>query len=525
MAKSSRVTIDRNKRFSQSAIWDLQRQYFDNQGIDAWVKHVPFYATSNPFLAGCYASLAVRFIQEWVRKHPESKQHPFYIVELGAGSGILAFHTLNRMQKLIDRLHLQDIDIRYILTDYAERNLAFWDTHPGLQKYFDRNRLDFARFDMEQDTTIQLRRSGTVLTPGSIHNPLTVFANYIFDTVSQDAFAMRDGRLYSALVNLTTDRDNVVDGKPVDMEKISIEYHNVPVEEEYYPDADINTTLHTYKTSGMRRGHFLFPTAGLLTLQRLRQLSDGKLFLVSTDKAYAYLEEFEGSGTPDIAFHGSFSTMVNFHAIAKYFEVIGGSAFLQTQRAEVTTAAFMCGFDKEELTEFNYALYENIERLSPGDYFALHRNIRENVQHCNANTLASHMAFAQWDPHIFGKISKVLFGLLPEAERDTRVYLAQHMPELASNYYYMPEIYDLWFDIGIFFHTLRRFEEAIPYYQQSMHFYGPQFNALYNLALCQQNAGKIDDAYASFQQALALNPDSQETKDWLGFIEKERAGG
>ncbi|MFT3741143.1 MAG: SAM-dependent methyltransferase [Gammaproteobacteria bacterium] len=521
--KTTRVTIDKSKRFSQSIIWDMQRGYFSKEGVDAWVKEVPFYATSNPFLAGCYANMAIRFIQEWVRKHPESKQHPFYIVELGAGSGILAFHTLNRMQRLIKRLHLEDVDIRYVLTDYAERNLKFWDNHPGLQKYFESNKLDIATYNMEGDTQIELRKSKDILGPGSVKNPMVVFANYIFDTVSQDAFAMRDGRLYSALVNVSTEKDNMEDGKPIDMEKMHIEYHTMPVEENYYEDPDINATLHHYKKSNLKRSYFLFPTAGLITLQNLRKISGGKLFLVSTDKAYAYISQLENLSTPDIAFHGSFSTMVNFHAIAQYFELLGGKAILQTQRAEVTTAGFVCGFEKEELPEFDMALYENIERLSPGDYFALHRNIRENVKHCNINTLAAHMAFADWDPHIFGKISKVLLSLLPDAERETKIYLANHMPELASNYYYMPHIYDVWFDIGVVLHTLRHYEDAIHYYQQSMHFYGVQFNTLYNLAICQQNAGKLEDALATFRQAVELNDESSEAKDWIEHIEKELA--
>ena len=57
--------------------------------------------------------------------------------------------------------------------------------------------LDFAIFNMEEDTTINLRKAGTVLTEGSIVNPMTVIANYIFDTVSHDAFTVSNGKVQS----------------------------------------------------------------------------------------------------------------------------------------------------------------------------------------------------------------------------------------------------------------------------------------------------------------------------------------
>ncbi len=521
MTKSNLVVIEKNKKFSESYLWEMQRRYFDQEGVDAWVNDVPFYATSNPFLAGCYASMSMRMMQDWVKKHPESIEHPFYIIELGTGSGILSFHTLNRMMRIIERLHLEGIKVRYVMTDYAGSNLKYWEKHPGLQKYIHSGILDFALFDMEKDTTVNLKNAGIELTPSSVVNPLIVFANYIFDTVSQDAFAITEGELQASLVTLSTDRSNIMNGKPVSMEEIKIEYADHDLEVNYYEEPTINATLNSYRDIGIRRSHFLFPTAGLIAISNLKKLSDGKLFLLSTDKAYAYQQDLEGLSTPDIAFHGSFSTMVNFHAIAKYFELSGGKAVLQTQRAEVNTAAFYCGFDLNEFPEFANAVYEHVERLSPGDYFALHRNIRENFKHCPINSLAAHMAFADWDPHIFGKISKQIISLLPDAEHETKIYLANHMPELASNYYYMPKIYDVWFDIGIVFHTLRRYSDAIGYYQQSIHFYGEQFNSVYNLAICLYNAGDIKAALTQFKRSLELNEDSKETKEWIEFIKKE----
>src|SRR5688572_29220218 len=94
---SNAVVIERNKRFSECHLWQVQRDYFDQQGINAWVNQVPFYITSNPFIANTYAAVIIRFFQDWVRKNPQAKNHPFYILELGTGSGQFSFYALKRL--------------------------------------------------------------------------------------------------------------------------------------------------------------------------------------------------------------------------------------------------------------------------------------------------------------------------------------------------------------------------------------------------------------------------------------------
>ncbi|MBV8801462.1 MAG: hypothetical protein JO131_00580, partial [Gammaproteobacteria bacterium] len=76
-----KITIEQHKRFSESALWRLQREYFDKEGPNAWVNQVPFYITSNPFIAHCYAVITFTFMRDWIKKHPDAKNHPFYIME------------------------------------------------------------------------------------------------------------------------------------------------------------------------------------------------------------------------------------------------------------------------------------------------------------------------------------------------------------------------------------------------------------------------------------------------------------
>ncbi len=522
MFGSSSVVIEKDKKFSESCLWALQREYFHNEGIDAWVNQVPFYVTSNPFLANCYAHIIVRLAQDWIKKHPDAINHPFYILELGTGSGRLSYYILKKIEKLQQQLNLTQIKFCYVMTDFTESNLKYWDSHPALQHFLENGMLDFAIFNMEEDTTVQLRKHQTVLTEGSIINPMTVIANYIFDTVSHDAFTVSNGEVKASLVNLTTYHENMKNGRPVDWEQVQITHTPVGIGEHYYDDEDFNAVIKTYADL-LTQSNILIPIAGLRTIRNLKKLSNGKMLLLSTDKGYTHIEEMDHLDHPHLAFHGSFSMMVNFHAIAKYFEQTGGQAIIQSLRTGIKNTAFISGFDLNDFPELSFALYEHVERLSPSDYFILHRNISENFQHCILNTLAAHLAFTDWDPHIYQKLSKQICEQITSAESATVEYLTSHMSNLAENFYYLPKSYDVMFDIGILFHTLRRYADAAKYYKLSEHYFSEQFGLAYNIALCLYNSGEMQEALSYFRRALKLDPKSKETKEWIDFIEKERA--
>jgi trehalose-6-phosphatase len=59
----------------------------------------------------------------------------------------------------------------------------------------------------------------------------------------------------------------------------------------------------------------LVPIGALRALNRLTALSKGRVLVVSGDKGNNNPEFFRGLIDPHIAVHGSFSVMVNYHAI------------------------------------------------------------------------------------------------------------------------------------------------------------------------------------------------------------------
>ena len=101
------INIEKNQRFSRSHIWHAQRSFYDKKGADAWAKEVPFYITSNPFIANAYAKIIISFIKDC---RSQGICDTFYLVELGAGPGLFRHGKSLKLARsafllCYDRLH------------------------------------------------------------------------------------------------------------------------------------------------------------------------------------------------------------------------------------------------------------------------------------------------------------------------------------------------------------------------------------------------------------------------------------
>ncbi len=515
-----KLVIEQHKKFSESCLWRMQRDYFDQEGINAWVNQVPFYITSNPYIATCYAQIVMRFIRDTIRLNPDAKNHPFYILELGTGSGRFSYYVLKTIHELRQSLGMDDIQICYVMSDFTKNNIKYYETHPALKPYLDKGQVDFAIFDMEVERPITLIKQNIRLSPETLVNPLTVFANYIFDTVSHDAFTVHDGKLYELLLNVSTPEHNMRDNKPVSMEHLTIDYNVHEIKNNYYGDPDLDKILEIYKTS-LKESSFLFPIGSIKAIKLLKKLSNNKLFIISSDKGYSTLNSLENLGHPSLSFHGSFSMMVNFHALANFFKNIGGDAFLQTPRKGIKTSVFATHASFKDMPETTLAIEQYVEGVSPADYFTLHRRVSDGFQEYNLDTLAAHMNFTGWDPHIYLKIANRVTSQVEEADSDTVNFLASNMHKMATNYYFMPKSECILFEIGVFFHSIKRFADALNYYRQAKEYVGEQFGLYYNMALCEHHVGEFDVALQNFRKAVAIDSASKEANEWITFLENE----
>lgn len=319
--------IAASQRLSQTYLWEIQRQFFIQQGTRAWnVGKMRHYATSNPFMAYAYSEVVTGFLRDCLAQGIVSSE-PIYIFELGAGSGRFSYHFLSFFLQQAPPELLEQVTIRYVMTDCAEQTLDAWRTRDALQSFVEQGILDFARFDLQQDRTLTLIHSGQQLRPDMMPNPSVLLANCFFDSLLQDLFFIQAGEIYETRVSLST-TDAAPDlTQPEMLERLSILFEDRPTTVNYYEYPGFNRLLETYRQQ-LYEASLLFPTMGLMGLNNLRQLTSDRLLLLSADKGYTQLTQLEGQEKPSLAFHkGCFSLMVNYHAIAQYVIQQGGHAF------------------------------------------------------------------------------------------------------------------------------------------------------------------------------------------------------
>jgi SAM-dependent MidA family methyltransferase len=104
------LKIESNIPLSQSCLWQAQRHYFEEEGIHAW-QQVPFFVTSNPFIADRYARLIIAYLQDMQHDPAE----PIYIVELGAGTGQFSYYCNLALKKYLQQTRFAG-KICYVMT-------------------------------------------------------------------------------------------------------------------------------------------------------------------------------------------------------------------------------------------------------------------------------------------------------------------------------------------------------------------------------------------------------------------------
>jgi tetratricopeptide (TPR) repeat protein len=522
LPENPRIKVESAVTFSESVVWDLQKKYFDKQGVNAWTGAVPFFVTSNPLISNSYANIVIRFIEDTITSGKYDKKQPFYIMEMGTGSGQFSFYCLKRLIELQKKLGLTDIKITYVMTDFTQANVDFWKQHPNFAPYLKAGQLDFAIYDLEATTEIKLQHSGNVLNTTTLTNPLIALGNYIFDTVSHDAFHVTDHNVQSALLHLEVDKNKATDGKPNALEGLHTYFSYEDIDtSKHYKNADWNAALAEHSTS-IENGSFLFPIGSFKCFDSLRALSNNRLFIVSTDKGYTHPIEIEDRPDPAIVFHGSLSMSVNFHAIATYFKHIGGSAVHQTPREGIKT----CVYSTEKLdnhVETNHAIERFVEDYSAADFFVLHRHLRESGD-ITLKLLLSHLHLCQYDPYTFSVFIDNISADIAAAPSVIKAGFICSIKKIAKNVYPMPGSDDHFFNLGLILHHMEQYSAAILMYLKAVKHIDTKFATHYNLGLCNHMEGHYKKSIKHLEQALTLSPNDSKTMEWIESGKAKLAG-
>lgn len=507
------ITLEKQQRLSRSRLWRLQRNFFDTQGIEAWrAGFVPHHITSNPFIADAYAKVVFGFLRDC--KNPDTVPldpgQPVYIVELGSGSGRFAYLFLKKFLALQQNSVLKDIPVKYVMTDVAERNLAYWRSHPWLQSFVDEGLLDFARFDVEHDRQLKLTHSGETLSARNLANPLIVIANYVFDGVPQDAFFISDGRLFETLVTLTTSRKEKDLDDPEILSRIELSYDFNQVNGNYYKDGSWNRILLDYKQR-LSKTAFLFPTAALQCVRNLHELSRGRMLLLSGDRGYSEDHALKlGRGVPSLALHGSFSMMVDYQIIGEYCRRLGGQALHPPPPTNhLNISAFMFG-DAGDFVETRHAYADAIEKFGPDAFFTLKGVVTPIYDALSLEEILAFLRLSGWDYKRLWECLPVLKKQLANVSDFEKRQLREAILKVWDSYLPIGEQIDLAFELGTLCLEMEFHADALVFLQCSVDLYGIAPGTAYNIAVCHYSLGRVDQALDYVNQALGLDPEFAE---------------
>ncbi len=495
--------------FSRSKIWQLQRDYFNAVGIDAWRSgEVPHYITNNPVVGKTYAELVLAFLRDLSLRGQQTET--VYLLELGAGHGRLCYHFLKHFEKYYEQSALPLPPFCYVLSDFTETNLAFWREHPRLQPYLSRGWLDVALFDVETSRELSLQYAGVTLQTQSLAQPIVVIANYFFDTIPQELFLIEDGAISNVLLHLTSEKDPSALEPAALIEALQLEYSYEAIKTPIYPDEPIlNNLLESYRPQ-FERTHLLFPDTGIRCLERLRQLSHQGLVLLSADKGEHHLSNLDHHPAPQLSTHGSFSLMVNYHTLQQYCAGQGGlSFFSRHQQTSLDLGCLLLLPNSESYRETSQAYERFVSDYGPDDYFSLKKLVEQHFDSLSYNNIMGVIRLSGYDARIFRQMLARLFEILPEISENERLNMLMTVPRIWDTYYPLGEAEDLASDLGNLLLALEFYHEALLLFEKSVLIYGNEADTLYKLAVCHCMLGQFSSAAPIIEKLKEFNPDDQ----------------
>ena len=521
---------------SQSLIWRLQRDFYVQRGLKAWTEDlVPSYITNNPFIAEIYAEIVAGFIADCMdlpqkESRPLSPENPLRILELGAGTGKFSYLFLRKLTTLLQARKIPPQIVRYSMADCSESLLAEWRANRYLAEFVHAGILEFQLHLSGDDNPSAPTGTSDSGPARQSPGPLVVIANYVFDSLPQDAFIIADGKISEALV--TTSRLNQAAGadssentEVAKLSSLQLSFKNVPVPPERYPDKSWNDILDHYR-SRLLAATVLFPSAALSTLQQLSKSSDGRMLVLAADKGFVREDDLAFlQGPPQLEFHASsscFSQTVNFDAITRHFYGLGGDWLLpQKHFSSLSVCAFMARRPGDEFPATRKSYEQALAGFGPDDLFALMIWLNAHLEEVSVVQALALLRLTRWDP-------TALLRLFPVIARQLRSVVAERhdlrqavLNTWANHYPVTPAENVLAFNCGVILLELRFFAEALLMFQASERLLGRSATTSYNLGLCALGLGRTAEALSNMVDACNLDPNFEPARSSRARLERE----
>jgi tetratricopeptide (TPR) repeat protein len=507
------TALENDVSLADSLIWRWQREFYAQRGMKAWTEDmVPNFLTNNPFIAGVYARVAFSFICDCIESESQESQaaltrEPLRILELGAGPGKFAYLFLRHLAALLRSQNLPLETVRYCMTDCSEDLIQGWHKNRYLAEFVECGILQFSVFQVGEKIDLGFFREDSSASKPP-NRPLVLIANYVFDSLPQDAFVIKEGQISEALITTTTGQHRG-DNTEGALAQLQISYKNVAVAPNRYPDQSWNEILELYRTR-LSAATVLFPSHALKILQEIRSLTPGRLLVLAGDKGYAHEDVLALSqGPPTLEFHAAncFSQMVNFDAIGKYFQATGGVVLLPDKHfGSLSICGFLAGEPGDQFPATRAAYRETQKAFGPDDLFALMAGLNAHLEEMSVPQILALLRLGCWDPITLIRLFPVIARQIRTVSGERHDLRNAMIRTFANHYPVHPGENVIAFYCGVILLELQFYDDALSMFKSSQQILGPSATTSYNLGLCYEGLGQFSEALACMIEASDLDP-------------------
>jgi tetratricopeptide (TPR) repeat protein len=507
------MILETDVSLSRSVIWRLQREFYVQRGLRAWSEDkVPHFITNNPQIADMYARVVAGFLSDCMAADPSGTR--LRILELGAGSGKFCYLFLRHLSARLRAQNIPPETISYCMTDCSESLLETWRENSYLAEFLQSGMLQLERLEAGTEADSKFLNA---------HGPLVLIANYVFDSLPQDAFVFEDGRIFETLITTTSPAEGPSTNP---LSSLQFSWRNTEITPNHYKEPFWNRILEEYR-SHLLASTVLFPCQTLETLRNIGAHSDGRMLVLAADKGHAHEDQLAlCQGAPAIEFHAGncFSQMVNFDAIGKFFELAGGRAFLPDKHA---SGLSVCGFLEHRPNDLfaatETACRELQQGFGPDDLFALLSWLNAHMEEMSLRQILAALRLTHWDPVAFMRLFPVIARQIRSVVAE-RSDLRNAVMRVWENHY--PVTSDenvVAFYCGVILLELRFFEDALQMLTISGRIFGPSAATSYNLGLCAQGLGRASEALAYMEEACRLDPNFETAQSARRKLENKKS--
>jgi tetratricopeptide (TPR) repeat protein len=512
---------------SRSVIWRMQEAFYAQRGFKAWTEDlVPSYITNNPFIAEIYAQIVASYLDDCMKQAqkdlpPLSSENPLRILELGAGTGKFSCLFLRKITGLLQAKRIAPQIIRYCLADCSESLIAEWRANRYLAEFVDAGMLEFKLVRAEESVEAERR------LPQQPSGPLVVIANYVFDSLPQDAFIISDGNISEALVTTTGSASEREESSgPQPLSSLQLTFKNVPLTPDRYADKSWTAILDHYRTS-LPAATILFPSAALSLLQDLSKNCDGRMLVLAADKGFTREEELAFSqGPPTLEFHAGghcFSQQVNFDVFARYFWGLGGEALLpQKHFSSLSICAFLQHRAAEEFPATRQAYDQAVAGFGPDDLFAIMSWLNAHLEEISIVQALAILRLTHWDTMAFLRLFPIIARQLHSVAAARQDLCQAALSTWANRYPVTPSENILAFNCGVILLELRFFAYALAMFKASERDLGRSATTSFNLGLCAFGLDRTEEALNYMIDACNQDPTFEAARASRLKLEKER---